>query len=134
MGFPCRIAVIIFLLALSASRQTVFLEMFILCPASSNEHFSRSIRRRASTSAASSIIGSCGVGGGGYGLKPWIGGVTPIITGFGLLPILPLLLLWHHLWPNLGILNSSLYVIYHKIFKASSIPKTKDKASQSRLS
>ena len=129
MGLPCRIAVTIFLLALSASRQTVFLEMFILCPASSNEYFSRSIRRRASTSAASSMIGSCGVGGGGYGLKPWIGRVTPIITGFGLLPILPLLRLWHHR-SNLGILNSSLYVIYHKIFKASSIPKTKDKASQ----
>lgn len=70
MGLPSRMAIIIFLLAFSANLQTVFLETFILCPASLNEHFSRSTRRRASTSAASNTTGSGGICGNGKGLKP----------------------------------------------------------------
>jgi len=68
IGLPSRIAVASFLLALSANLQTVFLETFILFPASLKVHFSRSTSRRASISAASSTMGLSPKGGNGSNL------------------------------------------------------------------
>jgi len=110
MGLPSRMAVMSFLLALLLSLQTVFLETFILFPASSKVHFSKSTSRRASTSAASSTTGVSPVGGNGSNL--WIGDANLIVTGFGGLPILPLRFLRHHLC----LLRCMIYVICHKIY------------------
>lgn len=100
----------IFLRAFPASLQTVFLETFILVPASSKESPSRSTSLKASISAASRITGGKPEGGKGSNLL--IGGIKPILTGFGGLPIGPCLLLWH----SRRIRRAIIYVIYPKIY------------------
>jgi len=85
----------IFLLAFSTSRHTVFLEIFILLPASTKEQFSKSTSLKASISAASKTMGGSFVGG--RGVKPCTGGAKFIITGFGGLPLFPLRVLMIHL-------------------------------------
>jgi len=94
MGLPSLRAWAVFLLALWTSLHTVPLETPILCPASSCDRPSRSTRRKASSSASSSIIGSnlCG----GFGVNSFTGGVIPNMIGLGSLPLLPHLNLWRN--------------------------------------
>jgi len=85
------IACAVFFLAFCSSLQTVPLEIPILFPASSCDSPSRSTSLKASSSAISMNIGSRPLAG--FGIKPFIGGVIPSVTGFGNLPLLPCLLL-----------------------------------------
>ena len=80
----------VFLLAFCRSLQTVPLEIPIFVPASSCDSPSRSTSLKASSSALSMNIGARFLDG--FGIKPFIGGVIPSVTGFGNLPLLPRLL------------------------------------------
>lgn len=71
------------------------LETPILCPASSCDSPSKSTSLKASSSAISKNMGSKFLGG--LGVKLFIGGVIPNITGFGSLPLLPHLRLRRHM-------------------------------------
>jgi hypothetical protein len=95
IGLPWVKASAVFFLALCTSLQTVPLETFILCPASSCDNPSRSTSLEASNSATSIMTGSRFPAG--FGVRLFTGETTPNVIGFGNLPLLPHLCLCRHM-------------------------------------
>jgi len=95
MGLPWVRARAVFFLALCTSLHTVPRETPIFCPASSCDNPSKSTSLKASNSATSIITGSMFIAG--FGLRLFAGGITPKVTGFGNLPLLPHLCLRRHM-------------------------------------